>query len=90
MESLIQDFKFGVRTFFKSPGFTVIALVTIALGIGANSAIFSVVNGVLLKPLPYPEPEKVVTISGAPVFGGPRQDVVCRKPESMERSGTFI
>ena len=73
MESLIQDFRFGVRTFIKSPGFTVIALLTIALGIGANSAIFSVVNGVLLRPLPYPDPDRVVTLENVPVFEGPEK-----------------
>src|SRR5215471_7591835 len=71
MESLIQDFRFGIRTFLKSPGFTVIALLTVALGIGANSAIFSVVNGVLLKPLPYPDPDRIVTLENVPVFEGP-------------------
>ena len=75
MESLIQDFRFGVRTFVKSPSFTVIALLTIALGIGANSAIFSVINGVLLKPLPYPDPDRVVALENVPVFEGPDKTV---------------
>ena len=61
-DSLISDLRFSFRTLRKSPLFTAVTLLTLILGIGANSAIFSVINSVLLQPLPYPEPDRVVEI----------------------------
>jgi len=64
LENLWQDLRHGCRTLARNPGFTAVAVVSLALGIGGNSAMFSIVNGVLLQPLPYPAPERLIRVTG--------------------------
>ena len=70
MENLWQDVRYGVRSLLKHPGFALIAVITLSLGIGANSAMFSTVNAVLLRPLAYPESERIVLLEGVNAGAG--------------------
>ena len=70
MEALWQDFKYGVRALAKAPGFTFVAVAALAIGIGANTAIFSVVDGTLVRPLPYDSPDRLVSIFTVDPAGG--------------------
>src|SRR5262250_1657181 len=66
MQTLWQDLRYGARMLLKKPGFTLIAILTLGLGIGANTAIFSIIKPTVLRPLPYPESERLVTLQAEP------------------------
>src|SRR3984893_9340950 len=69
MDSLLQDIRYGMRGLLKRPAFTVVAMIILALGIGANTAIFTLINAVILKPLPVSKPEELVLFDDLPNEG---------------------
>ncbi|HXD30576.1 MAG TPA: ABC transporter permease [Pyrinomonadaceae bacterium] len=89
MENLIKDIRFGIRSLAKRPSFTAIAIITLALGIGASTAIFSVVDGVLLRSLPYPQAEQIVQLREVSVRGGQMSFAEPNFLDLRARSRTF-
>ena len=98
MDTLIKDLRYGIRSFLKRPGFLVIAISTLALGIGATTAMFTVVNSVLLRPLQFPEPERVVLFEGVNPRDGITESNVSvpdiadwqKQSQSFEQIAAFI
>jgi putative ABC transport system permease protein len=89
MEGFWQDLRYGSRMLLMHPGFTVIAVLTLALGIGANSAIFSVVNAVLLRPLPFKDPDRIVKLWETLPQGGTGTVSVPNLADWREQSDAF-
>ena len=83
MNTFLYDLRYGVRMLLKNPGFTFAALVTLALGIASSTAIFSVIDGVLLHPLPYPDSEKIVTWSPPSAAPARRAALSARRTTSI-------
>jgi putative ABC transport system permease protein len=89
LSALLQDLKFGFRTLWKNPGFSIIALLTIAVGIGANASIFSYIDGVLLRPLPYRDADRIVRVMDKPPQGGTNRISAAEFLDIEKQSGIF-
>ena len=85
MSSLLRDVRHSVRTLRQSPGFTAVAVLTLAIGIGANTAIFSFVDAMLLKPLPYPDADRIVRVMEKPPQRRAQRDLDAELPGLAER-----
>ena len=75
LETLLQDIRYGIRVLVRSPGFTTVAVITLAFGIGANTAVFSIVYGVVFRPLPYPQPHRIVELTESSPRASGEKDV---------------
>src|SRR5580765_3413421 len=82
MDTLAKDLRYALRGLLRNPGFATVAILTLALGIGANTAIFTVVNTFLIRPLPYPEPERLAALF--------ERNVVGQEQQSGVASGNFL
>ncbi len=97
MGPLVQDIRYAVRRLIKNPGFTTATVLTLALGIGANTAIFSLVKGVVLNPLPYPDADRLVRVQhSAPGVGYPELNIsrptyrhYCDRNHTLEDIGVY-
>ena len=84
VEDLVQDVRYTIRSLGKDPGFTGVVVTTLALGIGANIAIFTIVHGVLLRPLDYPKPEQLMYLTAeAPAIGGHPKCALCARVQRV-------
>src|SRR5687768_11206064 len=98
MDTLLQDLRYSVRSLLRQPSFAITAVLTLALGIGATTAIFSVVNAVVLRPLPYAEPERIVAIQNVwmrtgqrgPTVSGPDFDDWKRQSQSFSAMAFYV
>src|SRR5215213_5939185 len=76
MDNLLQDVRYGLRTLLRQPGFAATAILTLALGIGATTAIFSVVNAVVLRPMPFDSPDRVMVVTNTNIKTGARNTTI--------------